>query len=98
MAEYSLIPVAVPPVNTKYRTIRTALPVEIVKKVEEGIKSGAITSRCEQFKGKSLKAFLQGKQKEVLQRTVESVSGDKGKPAVELGASLASLYRKRSSN
>lgn len=27
MAEYSLTPVAVPPVNTKYRTIRTALPV-----------------------------------------------------------------------
>jgi 4-aminobutyrate aminotransferase-like enzyme len=27
MAEYSLIPVAVPPVNTKYRTICTALPV-----------------------------------------------------------------------
>ena len=77
---------------------KNALPAEIVNRVEEGIKSGVITSRHEQFKGKSLKAFLQSKQKEVLQRTMESVPGDKEKPAGELGASLASLYRKRASD
>jgi transcriptional regulator with PAS, ATPase and Fis domain len=77
---------------------KDALPAEIVNKVEERIKSGATVSRNEQFKGKSLKAFLQGKQLEILHRTTESVSGDKGKPVDELGASLASLYRKRASD
>ncbi len=77
---------------------KDALPAEIVNRVEEGIKSGTINSRCEQFKGKSLKAFLQGKQKEILQRTIESMPGDKGTAASELGASLASLYRKRTSD
>jgi transcriptional regulator with PAS, ATPase and Fis domain len=77
---------------------KDALPAEIVNRVEEGLKSGTITSRCEQFKGKSLKSFLQGKQKELLQRTTENMSGDKEKPAGESGVSLASLYRKRVSD
>jgi len=76
---------------------KDALPEEIVINVEEGIKSGAITSRCGQFKGQALKAFLQNKEKELRQRATENMPGDKGKPASELGASLASLYRKRSS-
>ena len=80
------------------RIIKDALPPKIVTTVEEGNESGVVTSRCEQFKGKSLKAFLQGKQKEVLQRTVGGVPGDKEKPAGELGASLAFLYRKRASD
>jgi transcriptional regulator with PAS, ATPase and Fis domain len=46
------------------------------------------------YKGKSLKMFLHDKEKEFLQRTIESVNGDKEKAANELGISLATLYRK----
>jgi two-component system response regulator PilR (NtrC family) len=70
------------------------LPAKIVNTVEEGLRSGVITSRHEQFKAKSLKAFLHDKEKEFLQRTIESVNGDKEKAANELGISLATLYRK----
>lgn len=77
---------------------KDVLPAEIVSTVEEGIKSGVITSRCEQFKGRALKNFLQNKEKELRQRTMESVPSDKEKPASELGSSLASLYRKRAAD
>ncbi|NOU36737.1 MAG: sigma-54-dependent Fis family transcriptional regulator [Kiritimatiellaceae bacterium] len=73
---------------------KDTLPAKIVNTVEEGLKSGVITSRHEQFKGKSLKTFLHDKEKEFLQRTIESVNGDKEKAANELGISLATLYRK----
>lgn len=73
---------------------KDSLPAKIVSVVEEGLKSGIITSRHEQFKGKSLKTFLHDKEKEFLQRTIESVNGDKEKAASELGISLATLYRK----
>ena len=74
--------------------IKDTLPAKIVNTVEEGVKSGVITSRHEQFKGKSLKAFLHDKEKEFLQRIIESMNGDKEKAANELGISLATLYRK----
>ncbi len=73
---------------------KDTLPAKIVNTVEEGIKSGVIASRRDQFKGKSLKAFLHDKEKEFLQRTIESMHGDKEKAANELGISLATLYRK----
>jgi DNA-binding NtrC family response regulator len=73
---------------------KDTLPAKIVNTVEEGLKSGVITNRHEQFKGKSLKTFLHDKEKEFLQRTIESVNGDKEKAANELGISLATLYRK----
>jgi DNA-binding NtrC family response regulator len=73
---------------------KDTLPAKIVNTVEEGIKSGVITSRHDQFKGKSLKAFLHDKEKEFLQRTIENLNGDKEKAASELGISLATLYRK----
>ena len=73
---------------------KSTVPAKIVDTVEEGIKSGVITNRHEQFKGKSLKAFLHDKEKEFLQRTIESMNGDKEKAAEELGISLATLYRK----
>jgi DNA-binding NtrC family response regulator len=76
------------------RITKDTLPAKIVNTVEEGIRSGVITSRHEQFKGKSLKMFLHDKEKEFLQRTIESVNGDKEKAANELGISLATLYRK----
>ncbi|MFA6174086.1 MAG: sigma-54 dependent transcriptional regulator [Kiritimatiellales bacterium] len=73
---------------------KDTLPAKIVNIVEEGLKSGVIASRHDQFKGKSLKAFLHDKEKEFLQRTIESMHGDKEKAANELGISLATLYRK----
>ena len=73
---------------------KDTLPAKIVNTVEEGIKSGVIANRRDQFKGKSLKAFLHDKEKEFLQRTIESMHGDKEKAANELGISLATLYRK----
>lgn len=73
---------------------KDSLPAKIVSTVEEGLRSGVITSRREQYKGKSLKAFLHEKEKEFLQKTIESVNGDKEKAANELGISLATLYRK----
>ncbi|MBL7016626.1 MAG: sigma-54-dependent Fis family transcriptional regulator [Kiritimatiellales bacterium] len=77
---------------------KSTLPAKIVDAVEEGIKSGVITNRHEQFKGKSLKAFLHDKEKEFLQRTIESMNGNKEKAAEELGISLATLYRKLPQN
>jgi len=77
---------------------KSTLPAKIVDVVEEGIKLGVITNRHEQFKGKSLKAFLHDKEKEFLQRTIESMNGDKEKAAEELGISLATLYRKLPQN
>ncbi len=73
---------------------KDTLPAKIVNTVEEGLKSGVIASRHDQFKGKSLKAFLHDKEKEFLQRTIENLNGDKEKAASELGISLATLYRK----
>ncbi|MEI7851596.1 MAG: sigma-54 dependent transcriptional regulator [Kiritimatiellales bacterium] len=73
---------------------KDTLPAKIVNTVEEGLKSGVISSRHDLFKGKSLKAFLHDKEKEFLQRTIENLNGDKEKAASELGISLATLYRK----
>ena len=77
---------------------KSTLPAKIVDAVEEGIKSGIITNRHEQFKGKSLKAFLHDKEKKFLQNTIENMHGDKEKAAEELGISLATLYRKLPQN
>ncbi len=77
---------------------KSTLPAKIVDAVEEGIKSGTITNRHEQFKGKSLKAFLHDKEKKFLQSTIENMHGDKEKAAEELGISLATLYRKLPQN
>lgn len=77
---------------------KSTLPAKIVDTVEDGIRSGIITDRREQFKGKSLKAFLHEKEKEFLQKTIESMDGDKEKAAEKLGISLATLYRKLPQN
>ena len=73
---------------------KDTLPAKIVDTVEEGLRSGIISCRRDQFKGKSLKAFLHDKEKEFLQRTIANMQGDKEKAASELGISLATLYRK----
>lgn len=65
--------------------------VEIANKTTD-IKSGI--SEIEQYKCKSLKAFLRAKEKEYLKNVLESTGGDKGKAAKTLNISLSTLYRK----
>jgi len=70
------------------------LPAKIVSAVEDGIRTGIITDKSEQYRGKSLKTFLHSKECEFLEKTIEFMDGDKEKAARELGISLATLYRK----
>lgn len=49
---------------------------------------------AEDFRGKSLKAFLRYKEKEYLMQVLDKTNGDKAIAAKELNISLASLYRK----
>jgi len=70
------------------------LPVRIMNHVEEGLRSGAIVNKHEQFRGKSLKAFLHEKEKEFLKKTIDRVDGNKAAAAKDLDISLATLYRK----
>lgn len=48
----------------------------------------------EDFRGKSLKAFLREKEKEYLRQVLEHTNGDKEEAARRLNISLATLYRK----
>jgi len=70
------------------------LPARIVNRVEEGVRSGIIVSKHEQYRGKSLKAFLHEKEKEFLEKTIARADGDKAAAAKDLDISLATLYRK----
>ncbi|AKJ63547.1 sigma-54-dependent transcriptional regulator [Kiritimatiella glycovorans] len=73
---------------------RESLPAKIVESVQqEGVES---PSRAEEYKGKSLKAFLRSKEKEYLQNVIDSTGGNKEEAARALGISLATLYRKLS--
>ena len=49
---------------------------------------------ADEYRGKSLKAFLRQKEKEYLQMVLELMDGDKEKAAKALKISLATLYRK----
>ncbi len=73
---------------------KETLPARITNKVDEGIQSGAIIDKHEQFRGKSLKAFLHEKEKEFLKKTIARADGDKAAAAKDLDISLATLYRK----
>lgn len=70
------------------------LPVKIVDAVKGKFESGAIPKNAEEYKGKSLKAFLRSKEKEYLMNVIRSMEGDKEKAAKALNISLATLYRK----
>jgi len=52
------------------------------------------TTGVEDYRGKSLKAFLRQKEKEYLMQVLDRSNGDKAMAAKELKISLASLYRK----
>jgi two-component system NtrC family response regulator len=48
----------------------------------------------DEYRGKSLKAFLRNREKEYLDQVLEHTGGDKGAAAKALKISLATLYRK----
>jgi two-component system, NtrC family, response regulator PilR len=72
---------------------REVLPAKIVGQVASG-GAGAGATRIEDFRGRSLKAFLRQKEKEYLELVLKSFGGDKEKTAKALRISLATLYRK----
>ncbi len=73
---------------------KDTLPARIINKVEEGVRDGVIVNKHEQYRGKSLKAFLHEKEKEFLKKTIDRADGDKAAAAKDLNISLATLYRK----
>lgn len=80
--------------STENKISREVLPARIVNSVQQQRISQPISGSFNQFKGKSLKAFLREKEKEYLQFVLAQTQGDKEKAAKELKISLATLYRK----
>jgi transcriptional regulator with PAS, ATPase and Fis domain len=70
------------------------LPAKIVTAVEANLKDGGLVNRAEEYKGKSLKAFLRAKEKDYLMNVIAKMGGDKEKAAKALNISMATLYRK----
>lgn len=66
------------------------LPLKIVQSRE----IGGLEIKREDYRGKSLKAFLRMKEKEYLAEVLKDTDGDKQKAAKALRISLATLYRK----
>jgi DNA-binding NtrC family response regulator len=73
---------------------RDDLPAKILDALEMSSDASLRPSRSEEFRGKSLKAFLRSKEKEYLSAVIEGMDGDKEKAAKALKISLATLYRK----
>ena len=76
---------------------KNELPARIVESIGEadlgvGLASGRDTD--DEYRGKSLKAFLRQKEKEYLELVLEMMDGDKDAAAKSLKISLATLYRK----
>ena len=69
---------------------KECLPLKIL----QGHVGGGSDIRHEDYKGKSLKAFLRMKEKEYLAEVLKDTEGDKQKAAKSLRISLATLYRK----
>lgn len=71
----------------------SSLPVKMIK--NSNYVEGAIANaKKEDFRGKSLKAFLRSKEKEYLSQVLKNSDGDKQRAAKALKISLATLYRK----
>ena len=71
------------------------LPNSVYAKQGHGrAKSGKSQRAGDQYRGKSLKAFLRSREKEYLEQVLQHTKGDKGKAAKALKISLATLYRK----
>ena len=73
---------------------KAVMPAKIVSAVDTGTITLSGSMLAEDFRGKSLKAFLRAKEKEYLSQVLTSVSGDKERAAKALKISLATLYRK----
>lgn len=75
---------------------RGDLPARIVSAFEDVDLSEPVLvgGDGDDFRGKSLKAFLRQKEKEYLKKVLELMGGDKEKTAKTLKISLATLYRK----
>ncbi len=71
----------------------SCLPAKMIKNSNyvEGSVAGA---KKEDYRGKSLKAFLRSKEKEYLSQVLKNSDGDKQRAAKALKISLATLYRK----
>jgi DNA-binding NtrC family response regulator len=76
---------------------KEVLPAKVVDACASG-KGGAAPVASEDFRGKSLKAFLRTKEQEYLLQIINSMGGDKEKAAKALHISLATLYRKIPAN
>jgi DNA-binding NtrC family response regulator len=76
------------------RITKEVLPAKMVSTVASGGVAGAHAGLEEDYRGKSLKAFLRAKEKEYLQRVLASTDGDKEKAAKALKSSRATLDRK----
>lgn len=72
------------------RITKECLPMKIV----QNHVGGGSDIRLEDYKGKSLKAFLRMKEKEYLAEVLKDTEGDKQRAAKSLRISLATLYRK----
>jgi DNA-binding NtrC family response regulator len=72
------------------------LPARILELVGDADLSaeGRLTGASDEYRGKSLKAFLRQKEKEYLRMVLDLMDGDKEKAAQALKVSLATLYRK----
>ena len=71
------------------------LPARIIESISEGDLAHPVgIGSADEYRGKSLKAFLRQKEKEYLQMVLDLMDGDKDKAAKALKVSLATLYRK----
>lgn len=73
---------------------RAVLPQKILIAMGESQTSRNTDEDINQFRNKSLKTFLEQKEKEYMEAVIEAVGGDKEKAAHALKISLATLYRK----
>jgi len=75
---------------------KEVLPAKVLDAVAAGVATGTMSpvETMEDFRGKSLKAFLRKKEQEYLLQIINSMGGDKEKAAKALKISLATLYRK----
>ena len=77
------------------RITKNDLPVKIIEALGDRTSPlPNVRSDLDEFRGKSLKAFLRAKEREYVKMVVDSVGGDKEKAAKALKISLATLYRK----
>jgi DNA-binding NtrC family response regulator len=72
----------------------SCLPAKMIKNANYVEGAQAAGNKREDFRGKSLKAFLRSKEKEYLAQVLKNTAGDKQMAAKALKISLATLYRK----